>query len=170
MFLVVGNSHLTNSQQLKANSLYKMHLSYEEQKKLVMKGLKILAIVTITEVFLALLFNGHILSGFHKDHFSTSKWVTMGLLAIYGIAMIGFSLYKARFIVYNFMHLGSEVKGLRMSILLPMLLLVWAIIAFFQEGGAWKSSRELIEEKDKIEVPPATGYIDYDERTSTMLI
>ena len=146
------------------------HLSYEEQKKLVMKGLKLLAIVTITEVFLALLFNGHILSSFHKDHFSDSKWVTGGLFAIYAIAMVGFSLYKARFIVYHFMHLGSEVRGLRLSVLLPMLLLVWAIIAFFQEGGAWKNSRDVIQEKDDIEVPSSIGYIEFDERTTTELI
>ena len=94
----------------------------------------------------------------------------MGLVAIYGLAMVGFSLYKAKFIVYNFMHLGSEVQGLRMSVLLPMLLLVWAIIAFFQEGGAWKNSREIIEEKNMEEVAPATGYLHYDEDTSTILI
>ncbi|MEZ4956116.1 MAG: cytochrome C oxidase subunit IV family protein [Saprospiraceae bacterium] len=135
-----------------------------------MKGLKLLAIVTITEVFLALLFNGHIVSSFHKSHVSASQWVTMGLFAIYGLAMVGFSLYKARFIVYNFMHLGTEVRGLRMSVLLPMLLLVWAIIAFFQEGNSWGKSRKLIEEKNKQEVPPATGYLDYDDGTSTILI
>ncbi len=146
------------------------HLSYEDQKKLVMKGLKLLAIVTITEVFLALLFNGHIVSSFHKDHVSDSVWVTGTLFALYAFAMIGFSLYKARFIVYNFMHLGSEVKGLRMSVVLPMLLLVWAIIAFFQEGGAWKNSREVIEEKNNAEASPATGYLEYDDETSTTLI
>ncbi len=146
------------------------HLSYEDQKKLVMKGLKILAIVTITEVFLALLFNGHIIPSFHKNHVSTTPWITIGLIAIYSIAMVGFSLYKAKFIVYNFMHLGSEVSSLRTSVLLPMLLLVWAIIAFFQEGNSWNKSRKLIEEKDKVEVSPATGYLDHDEETSTIFI
>ena len=146
------------------------HLSYEEQKKLVMKGLKLLAIVTITEVFLALLFNGHIISSFHKSHVSTTKWITIGLFAIYGIAMVGFSLYKAKFIVYNFMHLGSEVRGLRMSVLLPMLLLVCAIIAFFQEGSSWGSRRQQIQEKNSQEVPPATGNIEYEKDTSTILI
>lgn len=146
------------------------HLSYEEQKKLVMKGLKLLAIVTITEVFLALLFNGHIIKGFHKDHVSDAWWVTAILVGIYGLAMIGFSLYKARFIVYHFMHLGSEVRGLRMSVLLPMLLLVWAIIAFFQEGSAWGASREKIKEKDEQERTAPTGHLDYDEETITTLI
>ena len=147
------------------------HLSYEDQKKLVMKGLRLLALVTITEVFLALLFNGHIVSGFHKDHFSTSQWVTMGLVAIYGLAMVGFSLYKAKFIVYNFMHLGSEVNGLRLSVLLPMLLLVWAIIAFFQEGGAWKERRDDVQQRNMEDSSSSIDYYhQYDEETITTLI
>lgn len=144
------------------------HLSYEDQKKLVVKGLKLLAVITIIEVFLALLFNGHIISSFHKDHVSTSKIVTMGLVGIYALAMVGFSLYKAKFIVYNFMHLGSEVKGLRLSVLLPMLLLVWAIIAFFQEGDSWKERRIQIEEMDSEGLE--TGFMEFDERTDTSLI
>ena len=147
------------------------HLSYEEQKKLVMKGLKILGIITITEVFLALLFNGHIIHSFHKDHISDSALITGVLVAIYALAMIGFSLYKARFIVFNFMHLGQEVRGLRMSVLLPMLLLVWAIIAFFQEGNSWKERREQIQHMNKVKASPSTSCLDgYDEKTSTILI
>lgn len=144
------------------------HLSYEDQKKLVMKGLKLLAIVTITEVLLALLFNGHFIEGFHKNHMGGA--LSIALIAIYGLAMIGFSLYKAKFIVYNFMHLGSEVKGLRLSVLLPMLLLVWAIIAFFQEGGSWKSRRDKIQDMNELERSAPVGYLNYDEATNTELI
>ena len=147
------------------------HLSYEDQKKLVMKGLKLLAIVTFTEVFLALLFNGHIISSFHKDHFD-SKFLTIGLIVIYGLAMVGFSLYKAKFIVYNFMHLGSEVKGLRLSVLMPMLLLVWGIIAFFQEGDSWKKRIEQVDELNQRDPSDDdTSYLEgYDERTYTSLL
>ena len=49
------------------------------------------------------------------------------------------------------MHMADEVKGLRMSVVLPMLLFVWAVIAFFQEGNSWKERRDLILEKNKIE-------------------
>jgi cytochrome c oxidase subunit IV len=48
-----------------------------------------------------------------------------------------------------------------LSVLMPMLLLVWAIIAFFNEGGSWGARRELIKEKNE-QVLPATqkqGYI-----------
>lgn len=149
------------------------HLSYEEQKKLVIKGLKILGAITIIEVLLALLFNGHIISSFHKDHMSDSQMVTMALVGIYGLVMISLSLYKARFIVYNFMHLGSEVSGLRWSVLMPMLLLVWAIIAFFQEGNSWKKSREKIKKMntEQIDSPQhSSSYLEYDEETSKILI
>ena len=119
-----------------------MGLSYEESKKLVVKGLILLGIITIIEVLIALMGNGHI-GGFHWP-----KWLMYPL-------MIGFSLYKAYFIVYEFMHMKYEVKGLAMTVLLPTLLLVWAIIAFFQEGNSYKERRELILEKNKREI----GYV-----------
>jgi len=149
------------------------HLSYEEQKKLVFTGLKILAIVTIVEVFIALLFNGHIFPGFHKHYAGfLGKHTGFILGGIYGLAMIGFSLYKARFIVYYFMHMAHEVRGLRWSVLLPTLLLVWAVIAFFQEGYAWRQSREKVHQRDMEEVErrPANGSLDYDKHTINCLI
>lgn len=59
------------------------------------------------------------------------------------------SVYKAYFIIYEFMHLTYEVQGMRMSILLPTLLLVWGIIAFFQEGGSWFKRRDQIKQKNE---------------------
>jgi cytochrome c oxidase subunit IV len=117
-----------------------MGLSYEESKKVVFKGLLLLAVVTLAEVLIALLGNGHIIHGF-----------TLPKLIMYP-AMIGLSLYKAYFIVYEFMHMRYEIKGLAMSVLLPTLLLVWGIIAFLQEGSSWGSRRAQIHEKDAIEI------------------
>jgi len=65
------------------------------------------------------------------------------------IAMIALSFYKAYKIVYEFMHLGHEVPGMLKSVLLPALLLIWAIIAFFWEGNDWNKRRTLIENKNK---------------------
>jgi len=36
-----------------------------------------------------------------------------------------------------------------MTVLLPCLLLVWAIIAFFYEGSAWLENREVIKQKNE---------------------
>ena len=48
------------------------------------------------------------------------------------------------------MHMAHEVPGLRMSVLLPVCLLIWGAIAFFQEGGAWGERRAVIKKRDKM--------------------
>lgn len=121
-----------------------MGLSYEEGKKVVFKGMWLLAAVTVLEVLIALLGHGHIIDGF-----------TLPKIIIYP-AMIGLSFYKAYFIIYEFMHLRYEVKGLTLSILLPTLLLVWGIIAFLQEGNSWGDRREQIDQKNAREVMQVT--------------
>ena len=116
------------------------HLSYEDSKKRVVYGLVLLAIVTLVEVGVSLLGKGHIIAG-------AEDWTW--LLILTGLIIIGLSLYKAYFIVYEFMHMKYEMRGLAMSVLLPTLLLVWAIIAFFQEGNAWKNRRQQIKDKNE---------------------
>ncbi len=116
-----------------------MGLSYEESKKLVFKGLILLGVVTLVEVFISLLAKGHVISGL-EDY----VW----LAYVAGLILIALSLYKAYYIVFEFMHMRYEAKGLAMTVLLPTLLLVWALIAFFQEGDSWGDRRELIKEKD----------------------
>lgn len=114
-------------------------VSYEEGKKQAYRGFVLLGIITIVEVIVALIGNGHVIEGF-----------TLPKYIMYPI-MIAMSLYKAYFIVNEFMHMRYEVKGLAMSVLLPTLLLVWAIIAFLQEGNSWGERRELIKDKNAID-------------------
>lgn len=123
------------------------HQTYEEQKALVFYGLKLLGAITIIEVVVALLAKGHLV---HGVRFSEGFGHYL-----YMLLMIGFSLYKAYFIIFFFMHMAYEVRGLAISVLLPTALLVWAIIAFFQEGSSWGARRELIKEKDEELVKPA---------------
>lgn len=49
---------------------------------------------------------------------------------------IGLTVVKAFYIVAEFMHLGHEAKVLIWSILIPMLFVVWLIIALLMEGNA----------------------------------
>lgn len=49
---------------------------------------------------------------------------------------VGLTLVKAYYIVSEFMHLGHEVKVLIWSILIPMLFVIWLIIALLVEGNA----------------------------------
>ena len=117
------------------------HLSYEESVRGVWKGLALLAAVTVAEVLLSLL---------KAAEFAESIRI---LIYAASLLIIALSVYKAYFIIYEFMHMGYEVKGLAMSVLLPTFLLLWALIAFFNEGDAWRKEREKIEYKNELPVP-----------------
>lgn len=45
------------------------------------------------------------------------------------------TIFKAFFIVAEFMHLKHETKGLIWTILIPMALLVWLLVALITEGS-----------------------------------
>jgi cytochrome c oxidase subunit IV len=49
---------------------------------------------------------------------------------------IGMTIIKAAYIVGEFMHLRYEVKVLFWSILIPMVFVVWMLVAFVYEGIA----------------------------------
>lgn len=126
---------------VKRNQTFDMsHLTYEESKKRVSYGLYLLGIITLVEVLVSLFGKGHIVPGVHG---------VTAVLYICGFIIAALSLYKAYFIVYEFMHMKYELKGLAMTVLLPTVLLVWAIIAFFQEGSSWKARRDRIKEKNR---------------------
>lgn len=59
---------------------------------------------------------------------------------------VGLTIWKAFFIVSEFMHLGHEVKGLIYSIILPMMFVIWLIVALVNmEGAAIKESRGIVD-------------------------
>lgn len=49
---------------------------------------------------------------------------------------LGLTVVKAAYIVLEFMHLKHEVKSLFWSILIPLIFVVWLIIALMNEGSA----------------------------------
>lgn len=49
---------------------------------------------------------------------------------------VAMTIVKAFYIVGEFMHLKHEVKLLIWSILLPMIFVVWLLIALIYEGGS----------------------------------
>lgn len=105
------------------------HLSqseYKSQVKSVWVSTAILSIVTIAEIGFALLhYNGYI-------HWPKS-WLS--------ILMIVLSLLKAYFIVGEFMHIKYEKRALMLSILVPLVFLVYGVLMFMNEGGAWNTMR-----------------------------
>lgn len=116
-----------------------MGLSYEASKKTATKIILILGAITISEVLFALLGKGHLIEGIIFP------------LWIVGLVMILMSIVKAYLIVYEFMHMKYEMPGLVKTVLLPMLLLVWAVIAFLYEGNYWNNSRANQFSRDKVE-------------------
>lgn len=113
---------------------------YQGAKKIALKTIIILAVVTVIEVLVALTGKGYIIEGYHAPK------------VIMNTMMISMSLYKAYLIVFEFMHMKYEARGLMLSVLLPVGLLIWAIIAFLYEGNAWKGNRKVITDKNKIEL------------------
>lgn len=55
---------------------------------------------------------------------------------------IGLTIVKAFFIVAEFMHLRHEIKNLILTILIPLMLFVWFIIAFLADGDSWRNMRK----------------------------
>jgi cytochrome c oxidase subunit IV len=128
------------------------HMSYEESKSKVLRIILVLGFITICEVIFALLGKGYIVEGLHFPE------------VIMAGVMIIMSLVKAYLIVYEFMHMKYEVPGLVKTVVLPTLLLVWAIIAFFYEGNGWRKDRANLQEKYRQSVDDvpsnSTGKLD----------
>lgn len=89
---------------------------YNSAVKAVWKATAILSVVTVVEVIVALAFGPHL-----------PKWI---LNSFYVLA----SLAKAFFIVGEFMHLKYEKRAFMLSLGVPLVFLIWAIIAFAAEG------------------------------------
>ncbi len=51
------------------------------------------------------------------------------------------TIAKAYYIVSVFMHLGDEIRNMIMTIVVPLLLFVWFIIAFIADGNSYKNLR-----------------------------
>jgi cytochrome c oxidase subunit 4 len=51
------------------------------------------------------------------------------------------TLAKAYYIVSVFMHLGDEIRNFIMTIIVPLSLFIWFIIAFLLDGNSWKKLR-----------------------------
>lgn len=61
---------------------------------------------------------------------------TMPRGALLYTVFVSLTLVKAFYIVTEFMHLKYEVKTMIWSILLPLILMVWLIVALLTESGA----------------------------------
>lgn len=118
------------------------HHDDRAQIKRIWKTFWILLIITIVELGIGLA-----IYSIHKGESPNETLVLM----FKGVVCI-LTLAKAFYIVGVFMHLGDEIRNMIMTIIVPLLLFVWFIIAFLWDGNAWKNlkntdagSREYIE-------------------------
>lgn len=102
----------------------------------------ILSLITIGELLL-----GVYIYVLHKGEPSYA-WV----LFLKGIITIA-TLAKAYYIVSVFMHLGDEIRNFIMTIVFPLTLFIWFIIAFLSDGHSY---RELRNKYDKYQLELST--------------
>jgi len=78
-------------------------------------------------------------------------------LAIKGVIII-LMMAKAFYIVAYFMHLKHELKNLIMTIIVPLSIFIWFIIAFLSDGNSFKNLRNNYDphfkEKSTIQAKP----------------
>lgn len=112
----------------------------DDSKKRIWRTTFILSGITIVELIL-----GYVIYNMHKSADVNHSLV----LAIKGVIII-LSLAKAFYIVSIFMHLGDEIRNMIMTIVVPLSLFIWFIIAFLWDGSSWKNLRNEYRPKDAI--------------------
>lgn len=103
------------------------HIEHKSNKNEVRNVTIILSVLTVVELMLGYWMYAAELSGF--------------LAALIKGVIIILMLAKAFYITSYFMHLGHEIKNFIMTIIVPLALLVWAIIAFLYDGHSYKNLR-----------------------------
>lgn len=120
----------TEHQEIPEGHLHWNDAEYADSRKDVMKTIIILSVVTVVEVSVAI--------GY--DHFNpdggSMKWLINLFMAV-------MSVVKVVYIMGTFMHLKHETRGFFLTIVVPFMFLIWAIIAFSYEGGSWQHMRGL---------------------------
>ncbi len=104
---------------------------YNDSRKDVLKTIIILSLVTITEVGVAIAYDVNNPDG------GDFKWAINLFMAVA-------SVFKVYYIMGTFMHLKHETRPFLLTVLLPFLFLVWAIVAFTLEGASWQYMRSLL--------------------------
>ncbi|MBA3828919.1 MAG: cytochrome C oxidase subunit IV family protein [Taibaiella sp.] len=91
----------------------------KNQVKKIWRVFWILLVVTVAEVILGMFFSHN---------------MPKVLVAVFFLAL---TLFKAGYIVAIFMHLGDEKKNFLITVMIPLTLFIWFIIAFLSDGFFW---------------------------------
>ena len=102
-----------------------------EFKRRIRKTTILLSVITVIELGFGLT-----IYGLHKSDVNRD----MLILFFKGVVCI-LTLAKAYYIVSVFMHLGDEIRNMIMTIVVPLTLFIWFIIAFVADGNSYKNLR-----------------------------
>ncbi len=98
-----------------------------EAKKEVWRITLYLTVLTIVELALGFIM-------MHWDEESFKRHLVKGIILV-------LMVWKAFYIVGYFMHLKHEIRNFVSTIVVPLLLFVWFIIAFLSDGNSYKNLR-----------------------------
>ena len=107
------------------------HVEDAEFKKRVRKTTILLSVLTVIELAIGLT-----IYTIHKGENPSHLLVLM----FKGVVCI-LTLAKAYYIVSVFMHLGDEIRNMIMTIVVPLMLFIWFILAFLGDGSSYKTLR-----------------------------
>jgi cytochrome c oxidase subunit IV len=122
---------MEHSSAISPEVTFEHHHSDAEFKKRVRKTTILLSVITIIELAIGLS-----IYTIHKGANPNAMLVLM----FKGVVCI-LTLAKAYYIVSVFMHLGDEIRNMIMTIIVPLMLFIWFIIAFIYEGNSYKNLR-----------------------------
>ena len=110
---------------------FQHHHSDAEFKKRIRKTTILLSIITCIELGIGLT-----IYTLHKGPHPSPLLILMfkGMVSILTLA-------KAYYIVSVFMHLGDEIRNMIMTIVVPLMLFIWFILAFIIDGNSYKNLR-----------------------------
>ncbi|ULQ55528.1 cytochrome C oxidase subunit IV family protein [Flavihumibacter rivuli] len=140
------------------NTEITFHHEYDREasRKEVIKVTVILSVITLIELALGfMLYLNHGSWGGFMVHF------------VKGVILI-LMMAKAFYIVAYFMHLKHELKNMIMTIVVPLLLFVWFIIAFLADGNSYRNLKNTydpyhMEQSQKKVEKPAHGSGEHEE-------
>ena len=107
------------------------HPDHDDSTKPIWRTFWILSALTILELSI-----GIAIYNIHKGNNPNANLV----LGFKGMVCI-LTLAKAYYIVSVFMHLGSEIRNMIMTIVVPLGLFFWFIVAFLWDGNSWRNLR-----------------------------
>jgi cytochrome c oxidase subunit IV len=123
--------HSTSSSEI----TFQHHTDDKTFRKKVIRTTVILSVITVIELIIGL-----VIYAMHKG--DPNPFL---VLVFKGVVCI-LTLAKAYYIVSVFMHLGDEIRNMIMTIVVPLSLFVWFIIAFIMDGNSYKQLRNRYDE------------------------